>query len=420
MDARLRCAALLAAALVSLGASHRTTNFIVKARTPALAREVAEAAEKFRKELALEWLGRELPRWTNPCRVTVQDGPNLGAGGATSFTFPINAPRQYFIMSIQGSRKRILDSVLPHEVTHTIFATHFQRPLPRWADEGACTTVEHEEEKSKQRRMLIQFLTTGRGIAFNRMFAMKEYPRDILPLYSQGYALARYLIYQGGKRKFVRYVGAGMQSNNWHETTQKFYGFRDLSDLQVRWLAWVKQGAPALRSQDDTQLVSVPKSSPSSVTNATTASGAASTTSGSAQNSPPAEKDGLGWIARGSRTAGEPTSRPAPSATSVALDVPRPGSVVQAGPSSPHSWYARRRDEALGRQGSAATSSENAPVQLSRQSQPRSLTQPVVEAAAPRAAQPAPATPLGAQSKYGGLRRPLYGVRSRASDTIRR
>ena len=38
--------------------------------------------------------------------------------------------------------RRILDSVLPHEITHTIFATHFGQPLPRWADEGACTTVD--------------------------------------------------------------------------------------------------------------------------------------------------------------------------------------------------------------------------------------------------------------------------------------
>ena len=62
-------------------------------------------------------------------------------------------------MHIQGSRERILDSVLPHEITHTIFATHFGRPLPRWADEGACTTVEHVSEKAKQDNFLIQFLT---------------------------------------------------------------------------------------------------------------------------------------------------------------------------------------------------------------------------------------------------------------------
>jgi hypothetical protein len=149
-------------------------------------------------------------------------------------------------MEVQGSRQRVLDSVLPHEVTHAIFATHFGRPLPRWADEGACTTVEHPDEKARQDRFLVEFLTTDRGIPFNKMFAMKEYPPDMLPLYSQGYSLARYLIQQGGKQKFIQYVGEGMKTNNWPAATRKHYGFRDLSDLQVTWLAWVAQGSPDL------------------------------------------------------------------------------------------------------------------------------------------------------------------------------
>jgi hypothetical protein len=103
--------------------------------------------------------------------------------------------------------------------------------------------VEHITERRKQHEFLLQFLTSGRGIAFNRMFAMKEYPRDILPLYSQGYSLARFLIAQGGRRKFVEYVGDGMRDEQWDEATRRHYGFHNLSDLQVSWLEWVKQGS---------------------------------------------------------------------------------------------------------------------------------------------------------------------------------
>ena len=123
-------------------------------------------------------------------------------------------------MTIQGSLERMLDSVLPHEVTHTIFATHFRQPLPRWADEGACTTVEHVSERAKAAMMLIEFLRTGRGIAFNQMFAMKEYPHDVMPLYSQGYSLARYLVAQGGKRKFLDFLADGLRDENWTRATQ--------------------------------------------------------------------------------------------------------------------------------------------------------------------------------------------------------
>ena len=124
MEARLAHTALFVAAVCSLGASYRTTNFIVNAPNETLAREIGDAAERYRADLAMEWLGRELPRWSQPCPITAHVGARMGAGGATSFMFDRSRPFGWS-MTIQGSRERVLDSVLPHEVTHTIFATHF-------------------------------------------------------------------------------------------------------------------------------------------------------------------------------------------------------------------------------------------------------------------------------------------------------
>jgi hypothetical protein len=245
MDARILRVAVLVAAFGCLGASQRTTNFIVTAPTAEQAGQIATAAEKFRHDLAVEWLGHEMPAWGQPCPITAQVGDRLGAGGATSFLFE-HGEVFGWKMSIQGSQERILDSVLPHEVTHTIFATHFRRPLPRWADEGACTTVEHASERTKQQVMLVDFLRNGRGIAFSRMFVMKEYPHDVMPLYSQGYSLARYLIAKGGKQKFLTYLADGMQDENWQRATRQHYGFDNLAMLQDTWLDWVRRGSPAL------------------------------------------------------------------------------------------------------------------------------------------------------------------------------
>jgi hypothetical protein len=240
-------------------AGYRTANFTVSAPTPQLAKEIGDTAEKWRKELAVEWLGHELPAWGQPCPISAQVAPNLGAGGATSFVFDQG---QVFgwRMNIQGSRERILDSVLPHEVTHTIFACHFRQPLPRWADEGACTTVEHPSEIAKQERMLIDFLQTRRGIPFDRMFAMTEYPSDVLPLYAQGHSLAHFLIAQHGKAAFLEFVADGLKDDNWPRVMEKHYGYRNLQTLQDTWLGWVRQGRPPLQlaSNAPTQLASTP------------------------------------------------------------------------------------------------------------------------------------------------------------------
>jgi hypothetical protein len=243
------CVATLVAGLAAIAgraeaAGYRTANFLVDAPSEALARKIGDAAEQYRHTLAMEWLGAPLPRWSRPCPITAQVAPHLGAGGATSFVFDKGEVFNW-TMTIQGSEERILDSVLPHEITHTIFASHFRRPLPRWADEGACTTVEHPVERARQHRMLIEHLTNGRGIAFPEMFAMKEYPADVLPLYSQGYSLARYLIERGGRHKYVQFVADGLATENWSAALTKHYGVPGVAQMQHVWLDWVKQGCPA-------------------------------------------------------------------------------------------------------------------------------------------------------------------------------
>lgn len=271
MDARFFRAALCAAVVFcSAGASYSTRNFVVKTSDAEFAQQVGEAAERYRRELAVLWLGHELPNWSQPCPLTVKDGPNMGAGGATTFVF--NRGEVYgWRMTIQGSRERILDSVLPHEITHMIFASHFRQPLPRWADEGAATSVEHATERTKYRQMLVRFLQNHRGIAFNRMFAMKEYPRDIMPLYAQGHSVVEYLIQQRGHREFVQFLEDGLDSGDWNAAARQHYDFDNLGDLQTRWVSWVAQGSPRLDTPDAPS--TVPDSSMVAAANPSTDSG---------------------------------------------------------------------------------------------------------------------------------------------------
>ena len=230
-------------------------HFVVYAPDTRLAQKVSQEAERFRESLAQEWLGQPLPEWLDKCPIEVQVAPL--AGGETSFGFVQDRSGKSrpieWQMKIYGPPDRILDAVLPHEITHTIFATHFGQPLPRWADEGACTTVEHQSEREKNHQMLIQFLSAkpSQGIPFNQMFQMRQYPDNPLPLYAQGYSLARYLIQKQGKRHFVDYVGKGLALEKqgsvlsaWNTATRQYFDFEDLSELQVAWMKWVRDGCP--------------------------------------------------------------------------------------------------------------------------------------------------------------------------------
>ena len=74
MDARLLRLAIVVAAFGSLGASYRTNNFIVTAPSAEMAQQIGKAAETYRRDLAIEWLGQAMPNWSQPCVMTVQVG----------------------------------------------------------------------------------------------------------------------------------------------------------------------------------------------------------------------------------------------------------------------------------------------------------------------------------------------------------
>ena len=239
IEFRILRAALWATVLATcMGARHQSANFVVDTADPGLAIRIADAAERLRHDLAIEWLGTTIPDWPRACTITVRVDPQLAAGGATTSVYD-RGEAFVWRMTIQGPVERIFDSVLPHEITHAIFASHFRRQLPRWADEGGATNVELACQKAKYREMLLKCLHAGRGIAFSQMFAMTEYPTDPMPLYTQGFALAEFLIQRGGRRKYVDFLTAGIESGQWSAEVRRHYGMADLGELQAVWSAWI-------------------------------------------------------------------------------------------------------------------------------------------------------------------------------------
>jgi hypothetical protein len=232
-----------------LGATARTKNFIVSTPNPEHAQEFAAAAEKYRRDLAVSWLGKAMPNWSTPCPIQATVGERFGGGAATSFVFD-HGEVFGWRMTAQGSRAKILTAVLPHEITHMVLASHFRRPLPRWADEGAAMSVEPEAVQARYRKDLVQCLQMGRGIAFNKMVTTAEYPRDILPLYAQSMSAVDYLIQQGGRRKFVRFLEEAFRTMRTGAALRTVYSIPSTPEFQSRWLAWVKQGSPRIGAEN--------------------------------------------------------------------------------------------------------------------------------------------------------------------------
>jgi hypothetical protein len=234
MAARPSLLLALFGALSSLGASFRTPNFVVEAPTPAIAQQVGQYAEHYRREKAVLWLGQEMRTWGQPCpvRVTVTMS---GAGGATSFAFD-RGQILSIDMHIEGSLDRLLLSVLPHEVTHTVLAYYFRCPLPRWADEGGSVLSEDDVERNRHDRLVREILRTpGRAIPLRRLFKLMDYPREVMVLYAEGYSVSNFLVNLGGRTEFLAFVAQGMRGD-WDGAARAHYRFNSVEELEQAWV----------------------------------------------------------------------------------------------------------------------------------------------------------------------------------------
>ena len=235
---RLGFGALIVAVVPMLaGASYRTPNFVVEAPTPEAARAVAEHAERCRKEIATQWLGKELPTWSTPCPVKVKLTRGE-AGGLTSFGFARGRVSDQ-TMSVEGRLERILASAIPHEVTHTVFAAYFGGPMPRWADEGASLLSEDLRERRRHDQISLDLLARRGDMPLARLFKVENYPSDLMGFYGQGYSISRFLVEMGGRPRFLQFVRDGL-AGGWDVATKNHYGLADVRELDRAWRSWHK------------------------------------------------------------------------------------------------------------------------------------------------------------------------------------
>lgn len=236
---RKRLALLLVlAAVSSMGAETRTPNFIVNSADPQVCKLVGQWAEHYRKEKAIQWLGREMPNWPEPCPLRVivnMEGPS----GETEFTFGygrVNSQR----MTIRGDLNRLIYSVLPHEITHTIFAYHFKSPVPRWADEGGSVLSEDDTERDRHDKLARSILNKGQQIPMRTLLSLTQYPPQVACLYAQGYSVSDYLVKRSNKQHFLNFVGHGMQ-HGWDNASKSYYGHNNVDELEQAWLQHLRE-----------------------------------------------------------------------------------------------------------------------------------------------------------------------------------
>ena len=103
-------------------------------------------------------------------------------------------------------------------------------------------------------------MNKGQQIPLRRLLSLKDYPREVMCLYAEGYSLSDYLVKRSNHAAFLNFVGHGMQYG-WDSASQSFYGHRSVEDLEEAWLKHLRD-TKSNPKQLPTQIASNPINQP--------------------------------------------------------------------------------------------------------------------------------------------------------------
>jgi hypothetical protein len=239
----MRPAALsIAVLLVLIAAAARSAemsigdNFTVLAPNQTLADAVVKQAEVFRKQTALEWLGKELPDRVGRSLITV----DICAQKDEGLTWPIDCrERTLHQVWLTTSVQRALGTTLHHEVVHTVLDSHFYpESLPAWASEGIASQADDAGRQETQRQVLARWSKAGRWPGLRSLFESARLDHDNLDGYAAAASVTEFLAERGGKTRVVEFASSG-QKHGWDRAASNCYGVRDVATLQTAWQEWV-------------------------------------------------------------------------------------------------------------------------------------------------------------------------------------
>ena len=214
------------------------TNFTVLAPNQALADAVAKQAEVYRKQSALEWLGKELPDRDGRSLITVDIRSEKDEG----LTWPIDSPeRTLHQVWLTTSVERAKGTTLHHEVVHTVLDSYFYpESLPAWASEGIASQADDAGRKENQRQILARWAKAGRWPGLRSLFESSRIGHDDLARYAAASSVTEFLAQRGGKTRVVEFAASG-QKRGWDRAASDFYGVHDVAELQTAWQDWVSR-----------------------------------------------------------------------------------------------------------------------------------------------------------------------------------
>jgi hypothetical protein len=205
----------------------------------AYAQEVLRCAEMWRREIAREWLGEELPPSIGKTTVNVAFSEDRDAGLTWAKD---DRHRAYHTLYMTTTPDRALGSTLAHEMVHVVLATRFPDPrrLPAWVEEGVASRYDDPARHTTRQQILSWMAKTGNWSDVETVMLSVNISTHDKAAYATASSITEFLLSRGDKHTLFEFGLHGTQSG-WDTALERFYRIRSTAHLQRAWQQWVKQ-----------------------------------------------------------------------------------------------------------------------------------------------------------------------------------
>ena len=220
-----------------------SNNFNISTPTPTLSKKLLDAAEKLRRDVALEWLGEELPPSVGWCDIRLRPTRDLSEIG--SRTSPPVGDQLFSLMWLTCAEENLsktIDNSLGHEMVHVVLNTRFPGQIPSWADEGAASLRDDPVRVKIVKDVLNWFVKTKNWPPLGGLLEAKSISEWDKNAYAASVSLTEYLLTLGDRSRFLEFAVAG-KKDGWDSALQKYYGIKNVSELEKRWQEWLTEGS---------------------------------------------------------------------------------------------------------------------------------------------------------------------------------
>jgi hypothetical protein len=143
---------------------------------------------------------------------------------------------------LRADQPRLVEAVLPHEVTHVVVADLFAaQQIPRWADEGIAVLAEPESEQKLRAADLQESLASGQVFELQQLMSTDTpKAKDWSLYYAQSVSITRFLVEQGTPAQLIQFVRETGRKGA-EAALRDVYRIGGFEELQKQWQSYAHQ-----------------------------------------------------------------------------------------------------------------------------------------------------------------------------------